>query len=121
MNYIVDVLASYLIKVSLMPGTNPFYLNNYINSSVCRATQIEPQITKQTNQANFSGSKLKTVLVPIPSLQEQQCIVILVEQLMQLCDILEEQIILAKEKEECLMQAIIYHVLKGKEEVPVED
>lgn len=112
-------LASYLIKVSLIPGTDPFYLNNYINSTVCRVTQIEPQITKQTNQANFSGSKLKSVLVPIPPLQEQQSIVKLVEQLMQLCDALEEQVILAKEKEESLMQAIIHYALEGKEEVPI--
>lgn len=86
-------LASYLIKVSpFLKLTNSDYLNLYINSPLCRSTQIEPQITAQTNQANFSGSKLKNIIVPLPPLQEQSLIVIKANELIALCDRLKERI-----------------------------
>lgn len=69
-------LASYLIKVTpLKKFVNTFYLNNYIISPSCRKTQIEPQIISQTNQANFSGLKLKNILFPLPPRDEQDEIV----------------------------------------------
>lgn len=69
-------LASYLIKISLFDKyVNPEYIKIYLNSPICRKTQIEPNIISQTNQANFSGSKLKKILVPFPPKIEQEEIV----------------------------------------------
>ncbi len=51
-----------------------------------------PQITAQTNQANFSGTKLKNVLIPIPPFKEQKAIVEKVNVLMGLCDELEQEV-----------------------------
>ncbi len=81
--------ASYLIRVRLSDQADPAYVNLYFGSSLCRSTQIEPYITKQTNQANFNGTKLKGVLVPLPPLAEQKRIVAKVDQLMGLIDELE--------------------------------
>jgi len=81
--------ASYLIRVRVGATTLPEYVNCYFGSSLCRQTQIEPNITKQTNQANFNGTKLKAVLVPLPPLAEQKRIVARVDQLMALIDELE--------------------------------
>ncbi|SIQ99540.1 restriction endonuclease subunit S [Pontibacter lucknowensis] len=110
-------LASYLIKATLfLDDVDVFYINNYINSSVCRQTQIEPQITQQTNQANFSGSKLKDILVPLPPHTEQEAIVAKVDQLMQLCDKLEKQIQQSKQEAEALMQSVVQEALQVQEE-----
>ena len=76
-------LASYLIKVTpMIDFVDSYYLNLYIVSDACRKYQIEPQITAQTNQANFSGSKLKQILLPLPPLAEQKAIVALVDDLL---------------------------------------
>jgi type I restriction enzyme S subunit len=82
--------ASYLIRVSLV---KEFLLPNFINiffaTSVFRKTQIEPGITQQTGQANFSGGKLRNVWIPLPPLADQKRIVAKVDELMKLCDDLE--------------------------------
>lgn len=90
-------LASYLIRLSLCPVVLPEYVNIYFGTPVCRSTQIEPGITKQTNQANFNATKLATVLLPLPPLPEQKRIVEKVDQLMALCDELEAK---QKQKQE---------------------
>ncbi|MCW0006259.1 restriction endonuclease subunit S, partial [Burkholderia pseudomallei] len=86
--------ASYLIRVRLIPNlTNPRYVNLYMNSIVCRRTQIEPQIVQQNGQANFNGSKLKHICVPLPPLAEQARIVARVEELRALCDGLRKRLV----------------------------
>ena len=83
--------ASYLIRVTLfLPWVNPYYINMYFQSTLCRRFQIEPNITVQTNQANFNGTKLKAVLIPLPPLEEQNRIIKLVNILIPLCDQLEQ-------------------------------
>lgn len=105
-------LASYLIKVTPFTDyVDSYYLNNYIISPFCRKEQIEPQITAQTNQANFSGSKLKNIILPLPPLEEQKVIVEKVEYLLSHCDELEKQITTNKENAEKLMQYALSEVL----------
>ncbi|MEI7013840.1 restriction endonuclease subunit S [Leptospira licerasiae] len=91
-------LASYLIRATIFKLINIEYLNFYMNSRICRLNEIEPHITQQTNQANFSGSKLKLIKFPLPPLAEQKRIVAKVDELMALCDALEERIGKAEEK-----------------------
>jgi type I restriction enzyme S subunit len=68
--------ASYLIRLRVLSDfCDPEFLNAYFQSSLCRKSQIEPEITQQTNQANFNGTKLRSVLVPLPPLAEQTEIV----------------------------------------------
>lgn len=101
-------LASYLIKVSLFnEHIDSDYINNYIISQVCRKTQIEPQITAQTNQANFSGSKLKEVLTPVAPTIEQNIIVEKVNSLMAFCDQLEQEVKMSKKLKEDWMRAVL--------------
>jgi type I restriction enzyme S subunit len=83
--------ASYLIRVTLFAQwVNPYYINLYFQSSLCRRYQIEPKITVQTNQANFNGTKLKSILVPLPPLEEQNRIVESVNNLILRCNLLEQ-------------------------------
>lgn len=104
-------LASYLIKVTLFTKyVDSHYVNNYIISPICRQTQIEPNITAQTNQANFSGSKLKEVLFPICPLLEQRAIVQKINTLMAYCNELEQQVQQSKADLDLLMQAVLGEV-----------
>lgn len=100
--------ASYLIRASFLPeDTNVDYVNIYMNSPVCRSTQIEPEITQQTNQANFNGTKLRNVLISLPPVKEQLRIVTRVGELMRLCDELEAQLVRSQEKATGLLEAVL--------------
>jgi type I restriction enzyme S subunit len=90
-------LASYLIRVSLDEIiASPDFFNLAINSSYYRRTQIEPELTQQCGQANFSGSKLANSIVPLPPIAEQQRIVAKVDELMRWCDALEARLTAAE-------------------------
>jgi type I restriction enzyme, S subunit len=71
---------------------SPQYVNMYMNSLDCRRTQIEPQIVQQNGQANFNGTKLQHICVPLPPLAEQARIVLRVEELQRLCADLRERL-----------------------------
>lgn len=105
-------LASYLIKVTpLKKFLNSFYLNNYIISPTCRKTQIEPQIISQTNQANFSGHKLKNILFPLPPMKEQDKIVHKVNEFMEVISKLDFEIQASKQYSEQFIQGILIKLL----------
>lgn len=104
-------LASYLIRV--VPSKeylNSDYISFYLNSKTCRETQIEPEITKQTNQANFNGTKLKNILFPLPPLPEQHRIVQKVNTLFQQIDQLAEQSGRAEATREQLRIALLHRL-----------
>lgn len=107
----VKTFASYLIRVALFHEyTNCYFANLYLNSPICRKTQIEPEITKQTNQANFNGTKLKHIHFPLPPLAEQNRIVEKVDDLMELCDLLETQIKSSQDLNRDLLASLSHHM-----------
>ncbi|MDX8494641.1 restriction endonuclease subunit S [Mesorhizobium sp. VK22B] len=78
--------ASYLIRIRLIhQHILPTYLNLVMNSPYFRSTQVVPRITKQTGQANVSGSAMRNMLVPIPPFAEQCRIMSRVHELVSLC------------------------------------
>ncbi|MDF2065098.1 restriction endonuclease subunit S [Bacillus sp. Cr_A10] len=99
--------ASYLIRISLFTEyLIPEYINYYLNSPVCRITQIEPQITQQNGQANFNGTKLKGVLIALPPKKEQKRIVQRLNSLQRICDDLEKTLISKEKSRDILMNVV---------------
>ena len=107
-------LASYLIRVRLFEKINSNFISNYINSSFCRQTQIEPQIIQQNGQANFNGTKLSSIIIPLPPLHEQEQIVVKLEELMTFCDGLEQSIKESQGYNEKLLQQVLREALQGE-------
>ncbi|MFN8672168.1 MAG: restriction endonuclease subunit S [Candidatus Sericytochromatia bacterium] len=108
-------LASYIIRISILYElVSPKYLNSYTNSIIFRKTQIEPEIVQQCGQANFNGTKLSNVLIPLPPLEEQKRIVARVEQLMKYCDELEANIEKSNKDRQALMDSVLSSSLKSK-------
>ena len=100
--------ASYLIRISFVEDlTCSEYINIYFNTKVCRETQIEPQITQQTGQANFNGTKLKNILLPFPPLREQQRIIEKTKLVLDLCDLLESGLVEKQKAHEKMVSAIL--------------
>lgn len=103
--------ASYLIRIRLFDALlNPVFINQAMNAPYFRSTQIEPEIVQQCGQANFNGTKLSLCAVPLPPLPEQHRIVAKVDQLMTLCDQLEQQIDAASTKQRELLDAVMSSV-----------
>jgi type I restriction enzyme S subunit len=109
-------LASYLIRVRpLHEWVNADYLNYYMNSPVCRDTQIEPEITAQTNQANFNSTKLRHITVPLPPIEEQNRIVERLDDLLSTFDELQDRLVEAGKTKSELVDAVLSGaVLEGE-------
>ncbi len=106
-------LASYLIRIRLGKFSIPNFFSNYINSSLCRETQIEPSIIQQNGQANFNGTKLSNIITPLPPLSEQKRIVAKLDELMQYCDDLVASIQASQQQNERLLQQVLREALEG--------
>ena len=99
--------ASYLIRLRMFCVLSPEYVSGYINSITCREKFIEPNLIQQNGQANFNGTKLKKVLIPLPPSAEQAVIVERVEAMMKTCRALEAEIERARSHAEHLLQAVL--------------
>jgi type I restriction enzyme S subunit len=110
-------LASYLIRVRFLDGINSRFVSNYINSTLCRKTQLEPKIIQQNGQANFNGTKLANILFPLSPLLIQNQIVVKLDELMKTCDDLENSIKQSQIQNEQLLQQVLKEALEVREEV----
>ena len=99
--------ASYLIRLRTFVEVDPDFVNFAMNAPYYRFTQIEPTLTQQCGQANFNGTKMKNSLVPLPPLAEQKRIVAKVDELMALCDQLEQQVTHRQETTQRLLEATV--------------
>ena len=99
--------ASYLIRLRVFRTLYPEYVSGYINSITCREKFIEPNLVQQNGQANFNGTKLKKVSIPLPPSAEQAVIVERVEALMTTCQTLEAEIKQARSHAAHLLQAVL--------------
>lgn len=103
--------ASYLIRVRLFDALlNPVFISQAMNAPYFRSTQIEPEIVQQCGQANFNGTKLSLCAVPLPPLPEQHRIVARIDQMMALCDTLDQKIDAATHKQTKLLNAVMAQV-----------
>lgn len=109
-------LASYLIRVRFNNRTSPSFFANYINSSICRETQIEPHIVQQTGQANFNGTKLSNIVCPLPPFSEQERISVKLDEIRIFCDGLEFNITDSQHRNELLLKQVLTDTLGLKQQ-----
>ncbi len=103
--------ASYLIRVKLMKGlVSPQYVDMYMNSRDCRVNEIEPDLTQQTGQANYNGTKLKSIRIPLPPVAEQSRIVTRVAQLRRLCADLRQRMSASQATQAQLAEALVQEI-----------
>lgn len=103
--------ASYLIIVRFLNINFSNFICSYINSNLCRASQLEPNIIQQNGQANFNGTKLGNIIIPLPPLEIQNRIVAKLDDLMAQCDALENQIQQSQTTNTLLLQQVLREAL----------
>lgn len=65
------VFASYLIRLKTNPDSlNPYFLNFYLNWDFTQS-RLKGLASRGVSQANISAARLKTLEIPLPSLEEQ--------------------------------------------------
>ena len=82
-----SVFASYLIRISPLPGLTPQYLKTFASSGHYWSQVLAKSMG--TGQPNVNGTALSELVLALPPLAEQTRIVNRVEELMRLCDALE--------------------------------
>jgi restriction endonuclease S subunit len=84
------VVADSHVTVVRPVFVNPYYLFNYIASPVVQ-DGFEERMSGTTNQIELNTTTARTHLIPLPPLAEQKRIVAKLDELIALCDELEEQ------------------------------
>lgn len=108
------LFAGYLIK--LRPKQNfvlPKYLLHVLSSSVLR-NQIEGKAKSTSGVNNINSEELKSLIIPLCSVEEQQLIVNELESKLTVCDKIEETIIQSLLQAEALRQSILKKAFEGK-------
>ncbi|NQU80892.1 MAG: restriction endonuclease subunit S [Bacteroidetes bacterium] len=108
------LFAGYLIK--LRPKQNlilPKYLLNVLSSILLR-DQIEKKAKSTSGVNNINSEELKSLIIPICPLEEQQRIVDELESKLTVCDKIEETISHSLQQAETLRQSILKKAFEGR-------
>ncbi|QQS36931.1 MAG: restriction endonuclease subunit S [Ignavibacteriales bacterium] len=109
-----SIFASYLIRVKVTKNIySPDFLNYYINSTFGRDF-IKSVVSQNVGQANVNGTKLKGMLIPLCSLNQQTQIVEEIEKRFSEADNLEKAIDESLAKSETLRQSILKQAFEGR-------
>lgn len=100
-----SVFASYLIRVKNLEFSNSKYIKTYLGSQIYWKQLYANSMG--TGQPNVNGNALKKLIFPLPPLEEQQRIVEKVDELMQLCDQLEQQQTLSSDAHATLVDTLL--------------
>mgnify|MGYP001766503233 CR=1 FL=1 len=108
------LFAGYLIK--LRPRQKfvlPKYLLHVLSSNILR-NQIEGKAKSTSGVNNINSEELKSLIIPICSLEEQQLIIDELESKLTVCDKIEETIAQSLQQAETLRQSILKRAFEGK-------
>jgi len=108
------VYAGYLIRVKLdLELVEPHYANMVLNSDYAVRWRAAVK-SDGVSQSNINAKKLAKFQLPLPSLEEQNVIVARVNELMAICDKLEEALKSKEQKAASFAQSLIAHELNNE-------
>ena len=104
--------ASYLIRIRTLKNTClPEFINLNMATPLFRTTQINPYLKQQCGQANVNGTIMKNMLVAIAPESEQARVLQKYNELMSLCDTLQQQLQQAQTTQQKLASALVEQTL----------
>lgn len=105
--------ASYLIRVRLTARCDPRWAVLAINGPAGRAYVAQVR-TQQVGQANVNGTKLASMPIPLPALDEQRRIVAEVEQRLSVIHAMQASIETAQRRSAVLRRAVLERAFRGE-------
>ena len=112
------VFASYLIRVKKLSSTYPEYIKIFLRSLLYWGQLYESSMG--TGQPNVNGNALKHLKLPLPPLAEQKRIVAKVDELMSLCDKLEQAQTLHLKTHQTLVKTVLQTLTDAADAAEVE-
>jgi type I restriction enzyme S subunit len=115
----VDIDFAFYVSLCLIKPFKkyiyPSYAELFLNSPIGRAGSSRDTYGKGTSAGNLNLGLIRSVHFPLPPFPEQKRIVDKVNQLMQHCNELEQQVQQSITHSQQLMQAVLREVFEGKE------
>jgi len=108
-----SLFASYLIRAIPSQNISPEFLKLFLESPIYWKQLYDA--AWGAGQPNVNGTSLSNLVVPLPTLAEQNRIVKRIEELMQQCDELQYSIQQSKIENEKLLQGALRDALKNEE------
>lgn len=113
------IYAGYLVRYHMAMNISPDFSNIVMNSQL-HSDWCDEVKTDALGQSNINATKLSSFRFPLPSLDEQQAIVIKAEKLLALCDQIETQVTQNQTHAEQLMQAVLKEAFSYNSEAAPE-
>jgi type I restriction enzyme S subunit len=113
-----EIDFAYYVSLTLVKPFNKIssnYLQFWLNSPTGIQSAISFTTGSGSSQGNLNVEKVRSFLIPIPPLHEQEQIVAKLEELMKFCDSLEQSIKESQGYNEKLLQQVLREALQGKE------
>jgi type I restriction enzyme S subunit len=105
------MISDKIIRMRLRDGLTSEYVALALNAGETRERIEEAKSGMAVMQMNISQGKLRSVPIPLPPLAEQHRIVAKVDELMALCDQLEQQLSQAEQSRRGLLEAVLLEAL----------
>ena len=110
------MISDKIIRLRLADGLSPCFVALALNAGRSSEAVEDAKSGMAVMQMNISQVKLRTVPIPLPPLAEQHRIVAKVDELMALCDQLEQQLSQADQQRRRLLEAVLAEALVEPEQ-----
>ena len=105
------VIAGYIIRIRLKECLNPYYMNYFFNMKDTKA-KLRKISVGAVHQSNINAKAVQTVVIPLPSLSEQQSIVSFLDSLSEKLNTLQQNYSHICDECDALKQAILRQVFE---------
>lgn len=105
------VIAGYIIRIRLKECLNPYYMNYFFNMKDTKA-KLRKISVGAVHQSNINAKAVQTVVIPLPSLSEQQSIVSFLDSLNEKVNTLQQNYSRICNECDALKQAILRQVFE---------
>lgn len=109
------ILSDKTVRLNVIENVNPKYIARALNASGLRKIIEEKMTGMALSQVNITQENMRYFLIPVPPFNEQNRIVLKINEVMELCDLLEHEICNAKNCALQLMESVLQEAFSIQE------
>lgn len=109
------ILSDKTVRLNVIENVNPKYIARALNASGLRKIIEEKMTGMALSQVNITQENMRYFLIPVPPFNEQNRIVLKINEVMELCDLLEHEICNAKNYALQLMESVLQEAFSIQE------